>query len=114
MCADKFAGNDNAGPTRLDELVADAIEDFVVRAELGIEEDEEPIEAAPALIELAAAAMQDVFLNSEFHPDLIIEMVVGRMVSLLGSKLERSQLLQIPAAHPLPHLTAVEPADKLK
>ena len=114
MCADKFAGNDNAGPTRLDELVADAIEDFVVRAELGIEEDEEPIEAAPALIELAAAAMQDVFLNSESHPDLIIEMVVGRMVSLLGSKLERSQLLQTPAAHPLPHLTAVEPADKLK
>jgi hypothetical protein len=100
------AANDDIPPTRLDILVADAIENFVVRAERDIEEGEEPIEAAPALIELAAAAMTDVFLNaenSELTPELVIEMATGRMASMLMNALERSEVLH------KPRLTVVEP-----
>ena len=84
----------------------DTIEDFVVRAERDIVEGEEPIAACVALVELAAAAMADVFLNAEnpeLTPELVIEMASGRMASKLMAEVERSDLLH------KPHLTVAEP-----
>lgn len=105
---DDSSANDNAGPTRLDDLVADAIEDVAVRAERDIVEGEEPIEASVALVELAAAAMADVFLNAEnpeLTPELVIRMVSGRMASMLMAEVERSDLLH------KPRLAVVKPSD---
>lgn len=106
MCDDGSAANDNIPPTRLDDLVAVTIDDFVIRAESDIEEGEEPIDAAPALIELAAAAMRDVCLNSELGLPLIIEMVTGRAASMLMFDVERSKVLH------KPYLTVVKPTDR--
>jgi hypothetical protein len=59
-----------------------------------------------ALVELAAAAMADVFLNAE-NPELTLELVMkmvsGRMTSMLMAEVERSDLLH------KPHLTVVKP-----
>jgi hypothetical protein len=96
MRDDSSIGNDNER-SRLDALVEDAIEDFVVRAERDIEGDEEPIEAAPALIELAAACMADVFRETEhLSLDDIIAMVTGRLTSMLMAEVERAELLDRP------------------
>jgi hypothetical protein len=106
---DSSAANDDTAPTRLDDLVADAIEDFIMRAEEDIEEGEEPIDAAPALIELAAAAMANAFLsapNPELTPEDVVRMAAGRMSSMLMAEVERSELLN------KPRLAVVKPGDR--
>lgn len=59
--------NDNASMSRLDELIAVTIEDYVVRAEKDVEDGEEPVEAEPALKELASAALADIMEHTEYQ-----------------------------------------------
>jgi hypothetical protein len=102
MSDDIFTGNDNVRPSRLGDLIATAVDDFVVRAEGDIEEGEERIEPGPALIELAATAVKEVVFEYQLDPKVVMRYVAGRLSSLCMTELEHSEPLR------KPHLTLIK------
>jgi hypothetical protein len=85
--------NDNEPPSRLDDLVDVAIEDFVTRAESDFEESEESVAAGPALIELAAAAVADVVFEYQMGPEMVMKLVASRVSARCMAEVERSEVL---------------------
>jgi hypothetical protein len=83
--------NDNKRPTRLTELIAVTIEDFLIRAEKDVEEGEEPIAPVPALVELAASALCQAILEDEGSHDLgqTFDLHQGRTLAMLLEEVER-------------------------
>jgi hypothetical protein len=88
--------NDNDPPSRLDDLVAVTIEDFVIRAESDVVEGEESVPAGLALVELAAAAVTDVDFQYDMGPQTVMKYVAGRVSALCMAEVERSDLLDKP------------------
>jgi len=70
-------------PTRLDDLAAITIEDFLIHAEKDLEDGEEPIETEPALIELAAACIAEVVFECERSPQEVVALVQVRLSAIL-------------------------------
>jgi hypothetical protein len=93
MSDDNLLANDNEPPSRLDNLVAVTIEDFVMWAEDDVEEGEEPVAAGPALIELAAAAVADVVFAHKMGPRVVMKMVASRVSARCMAEVERSDAL---------------------
>jgi hypothetical protein len=98
------SSNDNEAPTRLTNLVAVTIEDFLLYAE-DVEDGEEPFLEAPALIELAAVAMSMVVLECEILPKDVFDMTMGRAATILNEAVERWE------ARNRPHLSIVRGRD---
>lgn len=96
MSENDFRANDNEPPSRLDDLVAVTIEDFVIRAEQNFEEGEESIAAGPALIELAAAAVADVVFAHEMGPQSVMKLVASRVSARCMAEVQRSEVLDRP------------------
>ena len=81
-------------PSRIDDLVAVTIEDFLIHAEKDVEVGEEPIETGPALIELAAASVAEVVFEYERDPQEVVAMVQARLSAILRAYLERCEAAQ--------------------
>jgi hypothetical protein len=96
MSENDFRANDNEPPSRLDDLVAVTIEDFVIRAEQDFEGGEESVAAGPALVELAAAAVADVVLAYEMDPQRVMKLVASRVSARCMAEVKRSELLDRP------------------
>jgi hypothetical protein len=88
--------NDNNPPSWLDNLIAVTVEDFVVEAESYLEEGEEAIAAAPALVELAAEVVTDIVFRYQLGPQTVMKCVAGRVSALCMAEIERSEVLKKP------------------